>query len=122
MKILVHSPKDVFCVEKIYPCSIPHLTLAIYKICNYNSLKYEFASQLCLEVFLDITAAGWYEKGLDGKVERCLEEAALCFDKALELDPKYVQAWYGKGDALYIMGRCGKKAVSLEKALVSSYL
>ncbi|MGZ4893812.1 MAG: hypothetical protein ACXV29_07245 [Halobacteriota archaeon] len=46
-----------------------------------------------MEVFLDITAKGWYEKSLDGKAERRLEEAVLCFDKALELDPKYVQAW-----------------------------
>ena len=96
--------------------------MAIYKIGNYNILKYEFASQLCLVVVLELTAEDWYNKGLVDKVERRLEEAVQCFDKALELDPKYVQAWYGKGDGLYIMGRCGKEAAGLEKALVLPYL
>jgi tetratricopeptide (TPR) repeat protein len=68
------------------------------------------------------TAEDWYNKGLVDKVERRLEEAVQCYDKALELDPKYVQAWYGKGDALYIMGRCGKVAAGLEKALVLAFL
>jgi tetratricopeptide (TPR) repeat protein len=68
------------------------------------------------------TAEDWYNKGLVDKVERRLEEAVQCYDKALELDPKYVQAWYGKGDALYIMGRCGKVVVDLEEALVLAFL
>jgi tetratricopeptide (TPR) repeat protein len=68
------------------------------------------------------TAEDWYNKGLVDKVERRLEEAVQCYDKALEIDPKYVQAWYGKGDALYIMGRCGKVVVDLEEALVLAFL
>ena len=51
-----------------------------------------------------------------------LKGAVQCYDKALEIDPKYVDAWYGKGDALYIMGRCGKVVVDLEDALVLTFL
>jgi len=51
-----------------------------------------------------------------------LKGAVQCYDKALENDPKYVDAWYGNGDALCIMGRCGKVVVDLEDALVLTFL
>ena len=65
-----------------------------------------FAPYLC-EVVVVPTAEEWYRKGvvLD-KEDRRFDEAIQCYDKALEIDPKYVQAWYGKGDALYLTARC----------------
>ena len=72
---------------------------------------------------ITLTAEDWYNKGIVlCKVERRVEEAVQCYNKALEIDPKYVDAWYGKGDALYIMGRCSKAVVDLEDALVLAFL
>jgi tetratricopeptide (TPR) repeat protein len=74
-------------------------------------------------VVITLTAEDRYNKGIVlCKVERRVEEAVQCYDKALEIDPKYVEAWYGKGDALYIMGRCGKVVAGLEDALVLAFL
>ena len=73
-------------------------------------------------VVLELTAEDWYNKGLVDKVERRMEEAVQCYNKALEIDPLYVKAWYAKGDALYITGRCGKVVVDLEDALVLAFL
>jgi tetratricopeptide (TPR) repeat protein len=68
------------------------------------------------------TAEDWYNKGvvLD-KANRRFEEALQCYDKALEIDPEYVQAWYGKGDALYLMARCYDKARKIDPEYVQAW-
>jgi len=33
------------------------------------------------------------------------QKALQCFEKAIELDPKYASAWYNKGMALKSLGR-----------------
>jgi tetratricopeptide (TPR) repeat protein len=62
----------------------------------------------------------WYNKGLVDKVERRLKEAVQCYDKALEIDPKYVQAWYGKGGALNVMGGVWLRGSRPEKSACAS--
>jgi tetratricopeptide (TPR) repeat protein len=43
------------------------------------------------------TAEEWFNEGRTlAKLER-YEEAIRCFDKALEIDPKFVDAWCNKG-------------------------
>lgn len=51
------------------------------------------------------------------KVGHRFEEVVQCYDKAIEVDPKYIQAGYRKGDALYIMGWLGNVLARLEEAL-----
>jgi tetratricopeptide (TPR) repeat protein len=77
-----------------------------------------FAAQMCYVVVVP-TAEDWYNKGvvLD-KANRRFEEAVQCYDKALEIDPEYLQAWYGKEDALYLIGKCGTVLACLEEALL----
>ncbi len=43
----------------------------------------------------------WYEKGLSLSYLKRYQEAIKCYDNAIELDPKNVDAWYRKGYAFY---------------------
>lgn len=68
------------------------------------------------------TAEQWYHKGaaLD-KASRSFAEAVECYDKALEIDPEYVEAWYGKGDALYVLARCIEHAPKVDPKYVEAW-
>jgi len=46
-----------------------------------------------------------------------LEEALVCFDRAIALDAKYYQAWYGKGMILREMGNNKLSMKCFEKVL-----
>ena len=68
------------------------------------------------------TAEDWYYKGIAlDKASRSFEEAVECYDKALEIDPGYVEAWYGKGDALYLMARCYDRALNVNPKYVETW-
>jgi len=45
------------------------------------------------------------------------EEALVCFDKALELDPRYANAWYDKALVEYNLGRWQDAAHSYQQFL-----
>ncbi len=67
------------------------------------------------------TAEEWYNKGIVlDKADRRFEEAVRCYDKALEIDPEYTQAWYGKGDALYLMARCYDHARKIDPRYIQA--
>jgi tetratricopeptide (TPR) repeat protein len=57
-------------------------------------------SALCMPVVGQTTAADWYNKGCALSEQDKQEEAIQAFDKALELNPQYVEAWTKKGVAL----------------------
>jgi tetratricopeptide (TPR) repeat protein len=45
------------------------------------------------------------------------EEAALCYDNSLELDPRDFKVWASKGINLYSMGRKEEAAFCYDKSL-----
>ena len=63
----------------------------------------------------DYQALAWYNKGvmlLDGS-----EEALKCFDKAIELEPEFVDAWLNKGYTLHHLGKREESIVCIRKVL-----
>jgi tetratricopeptide (TPR) repeat protein len=48
---------------------------------------------------------------------RYFEEAINAYDKAIEIDPKYVTAWKNKGNVLYSLGRYNESLEALDKAI-----
>ena len=63
----------------------------------------------------DYQALAWYNKGvmlLDGS-----EEALKCFDKAVELDPEFVDAWLNKGYTLHHLGKREESIMCIRKVL-----
>jgi tetratricopeptide (TPR) repeat protein len=68
------------------------------------------------------TAEHWYYKGVAlDKSSRSFAEAVECYDKALEIDPEYVEAWYGKGDALYVLARCIEHAQRVDPKFIEAW-
>jgi tetratricopeptide (TPR) repeat protein len=68
------------------------------------------------------TAEHWYHKGVAlDKASRRFAEAIECYDNALEIDPEYVEAWYGKGDALYVLARCIEHAPKVDPKYVEAW-
>jgi tetratricopeptide (TPR) repeat protein len=67
-----------------------------------------------------LIATNWYNKGcVLFKLDR-YRKAIICFDKALEIYPRYSLAWYNKGLALSKLGRdeeamkCKEKAAEID--------
>lgn len=63
-------------------------------------------------------AMEWYRQGLyfnayDNQFEQALE----CFNKSLELDPLFEDAWLGKSVALYNLGRSQDAIQPIDQAL-----
>jgi len=59
----------------------------------------------------------WYERGKELYFQGQLEEALNALEKALELDPEYVDAWNGKGIVLDDLGRYEEAIEAYDKAL-----
>jgi len=51
------------------------------------------------------TALEWYNEGFDMSLQGRYDEAIICFDRALKIDPQHAGALYNKGDALSNLGR-----------------
>ena len=51
------------------------------------------------------TAVEWYNEGIDLDNSMRYDEAIACYDRALEIDPKFVPAWSGKGYTLRKLNR-----------------
>lgn len=60
------------------------------------------------------TASEWFHLGYDAKDP---EKAVEYYTKALEIDPKYIYAWYNKGIALYNLGRYEEAVKCFDKEL-----
>ena len=58
-----------------------------------------------------------YNKGNDLCKLGKYEEAIKCFDKAIEIDPKYVGAWYNKGFFLTRMEKIEEAIKCYDKAI-----
>jgi len=59
----------------------------------------------------------WYKQGLWVIRPEEYEEAIMCYDKALDINPKYANAWYNKGLALYKQKKYEKAIMCYAKDL-----
>ena len=74
------------------------------------------------------TAQEWYERGKEAFNNDNYEEAINCFEKGIELDPDYVEAYYDLGD-IYAYWyeryeeavKCFKKVIELEPDYAGAY-
>jgi tetratricopeptide (TPR) repeat protein len=60
---------------------------------------------LCTPAFGQTTASEWLDKGNALAGQGKYDEAIQAFDKAIEINPQYADAWSGKGTALRQIGR-----------------
>ena len=63
----------------------------------------------------DSQALAWYNKGV--MLPDDSEEAMKCFDKAIELEPEFVDAWLNKGYTLHHLGKREESIVCIRKVL-----
>ena len=64
---------------------------------------------------VDMQALAWYNKGV--MLPEGSEEALKCFDKTVELDPEFVDAWLNKGYTLHHLGKQEESIVCIRKIL-----
>jgi tetratricopeptide (TPR) repeat protein len=63
-------------------------------------------------------AMEWYRQGLHfNSHDNQFEQALECFNKSLELDPQFEDAWLGKSVALYNLKRYQDALQSIDRAL-----
>jgi len=72
---------------------------------------------LVLTVSCGNKAQSWYDEGWDLARKGDLEDAVVCYDKALELDPEFVDAWYNKGLALMKLSNWGEAVKCFDKVI-----
>ncbi len=63
------------------------------------------------------TASFWNNKGASLRALGRYEEAISCYERALELDPRYANAWNNKGFSLYALGRYEEAISCYERSL-----
>ena len=63
------------------------------------------------------TADFWHKKGVSLAALKQYEEAIGCYDRALQIDPRYTFAWIGKGVALAELGHDEEAIGCYDKAL-----
>jgi len=61
-------------------------------------------------------AKEWYDKGVAFGNLGKLQEAIDCYDRALEIDPRYAKALHNKAVALNKLGRHNEAVECLDKA------
>jgi tetratricopeptide (TPR) repeat protein len=65
----------------------------------------------------EIRSKAWFSKGF------CLEnldrhhEAIVCYDKALQIDPRFEGAWFAKGGVLFHLDKIQEAIACYDKAL-----
>ena len=63
-------------------------------------------SMLCVSAMAqENTANDWYKKGIESINRGSSEEAINAYDRALEINPDYADAWSGKASALGFQGK-----------------
>lgn len=62
-------------------------------------------------------ATEFYIEGVDLYYMGKYEGAIQAYDKAIEINPEYAQAWSGKGDALCLIGRSEEAIQAYDKAI-----
>jgi tetratricopeptide (TPR) repeat protein len=67
-----------------------------------------------------LDAQTWNNKGNAFNTQGKYDEAIQCFDKAIELDPKYADAWIGKAMNLGNLGRYDEALQASERAIESN--
>jgi tetratricopeptide (TPR) repeat protein/tRNA A-37 threonylcarbamoyl transferase component Bud32 len=65
----------------------------------------------------DHEAWEWNNKGLSLGALKRHDEEILCYEKALEIDPRYADAWINKGLSLHALKRQDEEILCYEKAL-----
>jgi serine/threonine protein kinase len=77
---------------------------------------------------IDKTAAFWNSKGASLTSLGQYDEAIRCYDKALEIDPRYAAAWGNKGTSLNCLGlydeaiRCHEKALEIDGLFATAWI
>ncbi len=75
---------------------------------------------MCLTVYAqEKTAEDWYNKGIELINSGSSEEAIKAYDKALEINPNYADAWSGKASALGFQGKHLEAIAAFDKAIES---
>ena len=72
---------------------------------------------LLIPAFGQTTPEEWFDKGVALMNQSKYEEATQAFDKAIELNPQYVEAWAGKGSSLYGSSRCDEALQAYDKTI-----
>lgn len=84
-------------------------------------LKYFLITGFLIILLLNVScgnkAKGWYDKGWDLARQGNLEDAVQCYDKALEINPDYVEAWYNKGLAYIKLSNWGGAVECFDKVI-----
>ncbi len=77
-------------------------------------------SALCLSAAAQgETAEDWLKKGIESINKGSSEEAINAYDRALEINPDYADAWRGKASALGIQGKHQEAIQAFDKAIES---
>ncbi|GAB6266389.1 MAG: hypothetical protein STSR0001_18360 [Methanothrix sp.] len=76
-------------------------------------------SVLCLAAAAQETADDWYKKGIESINKGSSEEAINAYDRALDINPDYADAWSGKASALGIQGKHQEAIQAFDKAIES---
>lgn len=64
------------------------------------------------------TAQQWYDEGLNTAAhDNRFEDAIKCYDKAIEIDPCFDEAWYAKGVCLSNLQRFNESIECYDKAI-----
>ncbi|MCJ7530755.1 MAG: serine/threonine-protein kinase [Anaerolineales bacterium] len=87
----------------------------------------QIGETICPSQVKELEAWEWNNKGTSLHSLGHREEAILCYDQALELDPRHVKAWYNKGASLDSLGRyeeairCYDQALELDPRHVGAW-
>ncbi|MEO1341116.1 MAG: tetratricopeptide repeat protein, partial [Cyanobacteria bacterium J06635_13] len=65
---------------------------------------------------LRFNEATWYRKGHKLAVSKKDQEAIAAYEQAIKIQPKYLDAWLGKADALFRLGLYAESAIAYETA------
>lgn len=77
-------------------------------------------SALCMAAMAqESTAEGWYKKGIESINSGSSEEAVKAYDKALEINPDYADAWNGKASAIGFQGKHQEAIKAFDNAIES---
>ena len=101
--ILGNTEEAIKCLDKVIKMTDD------YPDCRYNE---NYLEGLQSE---DSQALAWYNKGV--MLPDDSEEAMKCFDKAIELEPEFVDAWLNKGYTLHHLGKREESIVCIRKVL-----